>query len=442
MTVYTLSFLLKSFVMSVIILVFSAFSALFLKRFRASLRYAVWVVFLIGLLIPMSQVFDGGFITVPLSVEPQAQHTVFEALPNKPPLPNELPIPNEPPLPNKLPLQPDSVRESTTTYTTKDTFYDWVISPFMVCILVWGIVAIAILSYHIRRYFRFTSMIRRWGEPITDETTLSVFRSIQDEKGLCNKKIELRICEFTSSSLLTGFLYPIVVLPKKHFEADELELIFRHELVHFKRHDLFIKLLSVITVSIYWFNPVVYWMYALMQADGEASCDETVLRDVGEQNKQFYAELMVKMIGGKSTASTMLSTCFYGGKRGAKRRLDAILDTTRKMKKPAYAVFIVFVALTVFSGSVFALTTAYEPPVATVDANIYDTAGIIEADEAKAIAIETAGGGVVTECRLENRPLEKFLVYHVHVAVGQWEHCVEIIAETGSIHKHEPRYKP
>jgi len=73
---------------------------------------------------------------------------------------------------------------------------------------------------------------------------------------------------------------------------------------------------------------------------------------------------------------------------------------------------------------------------------VYNTTGVIGANRAKSIAIERAGGGgIITECTLENKPSEG-LTYHVHVANGQYEYCVELNALTGVIFKVDPRYKP
>ena len=499
MTRYVVSFLLESLVMGAIIFVFLAFSALFLKTFSAKLRYAIWMVFLAGLLIPMNQLFSGGFIAVPLSYEIRPQYAVSKAS-----------------LSNESPARENFARESTTAVAERDTSSRRVASPVVIFIIVWGIVAAMIFTYQIWQYFRFVGIIRRWSEPVKNETVLSVFQSVREEKGLGNKKIGLRICEFVSSPLLTGLLTPVVVLPKKHFEADELDLIFRHELIHYKRHDLFVKLLSVITVSIHWFNPIVYWMYVVMQEDGEASCDEAVLQDIGRENKQFYAELMIKMIGGKNIVNTTLSTCYHVGKKSVKRRLDAIMDTTQTLRKPAYAVFIMFAVMTISSSFVFRFTvqgdiTSYEPfeatkdialdrakeiavsavgggevarfeirhdesgklyhykiiivydgymydvdvdgfdggikkietkPIIRVDQNADNAAETIGIDVSSSIAVEIAGGGVVTENRLEYLPREGIQVYHIHVADGQHEYCVKIEVTTGAVHTFEVRHKP
>ncbi|MDR0293776.1 MAG: PepSY domain-containing protein [Oscillospiraceae bacterium] len=66
----------------------------------------------------------------------------------------------------------------------------------------------------------------------------------------------------------------------------------------------------------------------------------------------------------------------------------------------------------------------------------------VSADSAKSIAIQNAGGGIVTDCHLDYKPHIGALTYHIHVAFGQYEYCVELDASTGAVYKVEPRYKP
>ena len=412
---WVLSFLLKSLVMSAVILVFIAGSPLFVKLFRARVRYMVWVVALAGLLIPAVSIVRGGFIAVPLPAETHARPLVSENT-------------------------PDAAADIRQAETAAIPFWR-TLSFYTIGFFVWGMAALSILTYQVWRYIRFIRLIRRWGEPVGDEETLSLLRSVQQEEGLARRTFDVRVCAFISSSLLTGFIRPVIVLPQKPFEADELELIFRHELIHYKRRDLYVKLLSVAALSVHWFNPVVYWMYAVMQADGEASCDEAVIKRVGDGNRQFYAELMIKMIGRKNTA-TMLSTCFYGGKRSVRRRLGAILDTSRKVKKPAYAALTAAAVLTLFSGSVFALTA--QDAALPDDTEIQRPANQAAVDlfQAQAAALDYTGEGIVTMCRLERKPREDILIYHIHVASGPWEYCLEIDAGTGDIRGMELRHKP
>jgi hypothetical protein len=99
-----------------------------------------------------------------------------------------------------------------------------------------------IFAYHMQRYARFLKTVRRWGKSVKDEKVLSVLRSEQVKMGLESKTFAVKICDFISSSMLTGFFRPMILLPQKDFETDEQEFIFRHELIHYKRRDLPAKL--------------------------------------------------------------------------------------------------------------------------------------------------------------------------------------------------------
>jgi len=84
----------------------------------------------------------------------------------------------------------------------------------------------------------------------------------------------------------------------------------------------------------------------------------------------------------------------------------------------------------------------HSDPITKVGPGAYGYTAAINADKARSIAIQSAGGGIVTECNLNYTPHLATLSYHIHVANGQYEYCVEINATTGAVFKVEPRYKP
>jgi beta-lactamase regulating signal transducer with metallopeptidase domain len=341
MTANILSFLSISITMSVIILLVYAVHLLFAQWVTARLRYAVWLVVLAGFIIPLRPSLGEGIVAIPLFTNAPTQYQWV------------------------VTTAPDSLDESARqaqTVITQAIPYRFESALFTVIAFLWAVVAIAIFAYHIHRYTSFIRVVQRWGTKVEDSETLELYRSILREKGLENKKIELVRCNFVSTSMLTGFFNPIIILPAKEFSADELEMIFRHELIHYKRGDMITKLISTFAISLHWFNPIAYLMCSAMQTECEASCDESVLRDIGNDSKQFYAELIVEMVGRKKPA-TMLSTCFYGGKKSLKRRLDSIMDGTLKMRKPAYVGLLCIVFMSVMSGSVFAFSIHERLPV-------------------------------------------------------------------------------
>ena len=415
---YILSFGLVSFTMSLIVLLVLAFNALSLKWFQAKLRYAVWLVVLFGLLIPLRPAIGEGIIPLRLPVTEQSQAIIIQD------------AVQSPPQHFSEPTQVGGLIEAETNETPMPLL--------MILIIVWAAVAVSVFSYHIWRYLHLIRIVRNWGQVVKDKETLELFHAIKKEKGFRDDEIGLIKCSFVSTSLLTGFTKPMILLPEKYFDKDELEMIFRHELIHYKRKDLLIKLLSVLAISIHWFNPIVYWMCNAIQTESEASCDEAVLYDIGEENRRFYAELIIEMVGSKKTAA-MLSTCFYGGKKSLKRRLDSIMDTTKKMRRPAYAAFLFIVLMTAMSGSVFAFSihdiidnhdelplpaVIVETPNSGQNERTHDD---INEARAREIALTTVGGGTVVTVLLNKAG------YHVDILFGDKKYEVNIDASNGEI---------
>ena len=319
-----LHFLLGSAVMTLVVLLLTVMSEVFPNATKASHRYAAWVVVLIGFVVPFRPMIGGGLIH--LALLPDSQATV----------------PHE----NTIQTGMAFIGEAASVADP--------VAFYLAALFIWLGGVLFLLAYFTSKHVKFMRIVKRWSVDVTDESVLAVLDKVREEKSVGH--IGLKKCGFVSTSMLVGFFKPLVLLPDKEFDAYELEMIFRHELVHLQRNDLFVKLLSMLVVSIHWFNPAVYLMSAQMQADCEASCDEAVLAGTGKQNRMSYAELVIEMIGTKRQFASSLSTCFYGSKRSIKKRMNAIMGSSGNLRKlKLLAVFPVLV-LTVLSGSVFALS--------------------------------------------------------------------------------------
>ena len=127
-----------------------------------------------------------------------------------------------------------------------------------------------------------------------------------------------------------GFFKPVIVLPKEDYSRDELFFILKHELVHYKRHDIWLKLLLVVAKGIHWFNPVVWMMQREAVIDMEMSCDERVIKNAGYDVKKAYTETLLSTIHRQYAGQTLLSTQFKGGKQIMKKRFKNILSGGKK----------------------------------------------------------------------------------------------------------------
>jgi len=365
-------FLLISLVMAIIIALLFIINTIFTKKISAKIRYFMWVVIMVGLLIPFRPVIGDGIVDVSYLTTP----------------PIEL---AEPTLPETGSVADVETPEPPSVILPQDVVVNEQISFQTVVLIIWATVAIGIISYHLFQYIRFQGAIKRWGELENDVHTLEIFERIKQEMNLGRSKVQLVVCGFVTTSMLTGFFKPVILLPERNYDDAELELIFRHELIHYQRKDLWIKLLSVIAVAIHWFNPFVYLMNIALQTEGEASCDQKVLEISELKSRHFYAEVIIGMIGGKKSGMTILATNFYGGKKGIKKRLEEIMAGTAPRKSISYMFLMLVLLLTIMSGSVFAMQTPTH-----IEGNVTESP-IDENDDVFELAINAVGGGVVTD---------------------------------------------
>lgn len=110
------------------------------------------------------------------------------------------------------------------------------------------------------------------------------------------KKIEqnVYICEKIGTPMVVGFFKPTVLIPDKKYTDDELRLIIKHEMTHFKRLDVWYKLLIMIANAMHWFNPAVYFMAKAATRDMEFFCDMQVIKNADENTRKNYSLAILK----------------------------------------------------------------------------------------------------------------------------------------------------
>ncbi|MCM3700046.1 M56 family metallopeptidase [Paenibacillus macerans] len=104
----------------------------------------------------------------------------------------------------------------------------------------------------------------------------------------------------------------------------------KHELIHFKRKDLWYKSLVFVAAAMHWFNPAVYLMAKSIAKQCEISCDAEVVRGADYAARQQYSETILRVIRNQSKLQTMFSSNFYGGLKEMKQRIIGIMDIAKK----------------------------------------------------------------------------------------------------------------
>lgn len=316
--------LVCSVTMSALGVSYMAFTPFLAKRYSARDRYYAWLVIVIGLIIPIRPRFDSPFVKVTAMDTPRLILQVGSG-------PQFV-------TPTVGALQPAAVPHSLFTW-------------WQAAAVVWGVGMAAFLGYHLVKHCRFLKMTERWSDRITEEESLRLFQSVRSELGI-SKEIGLYRCASIGTPMLTGFVHPKILLPDIAFAKDDLRFILDHELIHYKRRDLWYKGLVLSATAIHWFNPLMYLIAGAIDAQCEMSCDSEVVKHTGADTRQQYSEAIIGVVKYQSRMKTALSTSFYGGKKGMKKRIFSIMDT--RNKKAGAAVLCVILVLTLGTGAAFA----------------------------------------------------------------------------------------
>lgn len=167
---------------------------------------------------------------------------------------------------------------------------------------------------------------------VTDQRLLSEFNKLKVKLKI-KSKIPLLNSKHVNSPSLLGIIHPRLLLPiglEQIFTLEQLNHIFLHELLHFKRKDIWVNWLTQVLIIIHWFNPLVWYAFFRMREDQEISCDALAISCINTEQSNDYAFTLVKLAETYSTAPKMVSLASLGGSKSQiKRRLIMI----RNLKK-------------------------------------------------------------------------------------------------------------
>lgn len=299
--------------MSLITLVYTAVRPILSKRYAAKWMYRVWLLIAAGWIIPF---------------RPQIDPLIFH-----------VPIPDI----------PVAFAQSLSFMAVRDTENNWATIPlWWLLASIWGCGVVSIVLYHALRHGRFIKTIRRWSEPVLDVKVLGILDRVRSELGI-NKPVGLSVCESITNPMLVGFFRPVILLPPMKLSDDALSLILKHELIHYKRHDLWYKAMILMATAFHWFNPVVYIMAKAAAKQCEISCDALVLQNADHQRRMQYGETIIAVVRNGAKVQTGLSSNFYGGKKDLNNRISLIMDP--KGKKAGILLFCLALVGILWTGS-------------------------------------------------------------------------------------------
>lgn len=151
-------------------------------------------------------------------------------------------------------------------------------------------------------------------------------------------------CDRVRSPFVFGVFNPRIYLPCG-MDEKQREYVILHEKNHIRRFDHITKLISFAVLMLHWYNPLVWIGYSLMVRDMEMSCDERVLRELGEDEKKSYGLTLVA-VGSNRRFAAAAPLSF--GENVVEKRIVNVL----KFKKPKTIAIILCVIVCIAVGAV------------------------------------------------------------------------------------------
>ncbi|MBD5162486.1 MAG: M56 family metallopeptidase [Oscillibacter sp.] len=155
---------------------------------------------------------------------------------------------------------------------------------------------------------------------------------------------------------LFGLFRPAVYLtPDVAADESAKAHVLAHEYAHFRQGDHVWSFLRGVCLALHWYNPLVWLAAYLSRRDCELSCDEGAVRLLGEDSRADYGRTLVELVARRTTPKDLVccATTMTGGKSALKERIALLVKrprTTVWMACVVAAACIVFAVCT-FTGA-------------------------------------------------------------------------------------------
>lgn len=320
---------------SILLAVFLLLRGTLFRKLSPRVRYALWGVVLLRLLVP----FQIPSLSLPAAAADLAPE--LSTISERPIFPNTILVrPINPSVSLDEEDQADLPHSASTIESNLSEYYHFggpTLSDGVQ--VVWaagaGVVLLAVLAANLR----FAQKLRQSRRPLP---TAGCPLPVYEADGL-------------SSPCLCGVLRPAVYLTPEAAEDGRVRThVLSHELTHFRHRDHIWSLLRCLALALHWYNPLVWAAVILSKRDGELACDEGTIARLGEAERIPYGRTLIGLVARRSGAGGVLScsTTMTGGKKTVQRRIAQLVKQPETKKTALFlaAAAVALAAVFVFAG--------------------------------------------------------------------------------------------
>lgn len=229
--------------------------------------------------------------------------------------------------------------------------------------LLWCVIAGGLLLWDLCCLLRFRRQAAQ-AKPLADGPLADLAQAEARALGL-RQPVRLYSTPAVSSPMLVGYFRPVLLLPQGTLSPEDARLVFSHELHHFRRGDLWKKLLAETLCLLHWFNPIahllkrdlLYWM--------ETACDEAVVRPLDFAQRKQYGCLLIDGASPTRPWAREPSVSFAPSRKTLERRISTMLHTNHAAHTVLGGVMAMALAAGCLVTTAFAADLSKEAPVET-----------------------------------------------------------------------------
>lgn len=279
---------------SLLIIIIGAIDLAIKKWAWPQVRYALWLLIILKLLIPPSWSLPSAVIS---RVHNQARHQIEQQL-------DKAFVTKEDPSRAAITPLTESPHSKFTASPniTSDISQD---SPSQTAAVrpAWQVYALGIWLIGIALFIVLLSKriakLRRWHQEQEEKQTIPPwFHKLLVQTAQKLRIDRLPAIVFSDQAVtpaVYGLFRPVLLLPENYPDSlsqEEAEHVLLHELAHLKRGDLWLHGITLMLQIVYWFNPLLVWMQKQMKHVREICCDMTIANVLREKTKSYRQTLV------------------------------------------------------------------------------------------------------------------------------------------------------
>ncbi len=155
--------------------------------------------------------------------------------------------------------------------------------------------------------------------------------------GAVRLRDNIYLADHIATPFVIGVIRPKIFLPSALTEQEQSYIIL-HEQIHIRRLDHVLKMIAFLALSVHWFNPLVWVAFICCAKDMEMSCDEAVVKKMGDGIRTEYSASLLSLTTGRKVLAGAPLAFGEGNVRG---RIKNVLN----YKRPRFWIVIFSVVL-------------------------------------------------------------------------------------------------